>query len=44
MNLSIVGIGYVGTVCSACFAEEGHNVIGVDVDKCLTKINGIKIV
>jgi len=37
MNLSVVGLGYVGAVCSACFAKEGHNVIGVDVDK--TKID-----
>lgn len=33
MNLSVVGLGYVGAVCSACFANEGHNVIGVDIDK-----------
>ncbi len=33
MNISVVGLGYVGAVCSACFANEGHNVIGMDVDK-----------
>lgn len=33
MNISVVGLGYVGVVCSACFAREGHNIIGVDVDK-----------
>jgi GDP-mannose 6-dehydrogenase len=33
MNLSVVGLGYVGAVCSACFANEGHNVIGVDIDR-----------
>jgi len=33
MNLSVVGLGYVGAVCSACFSNEGNNVIGVDIDK-----------
>ena len=32
MNISIVGLGYVGTVCCACFANEGYNVIGMDID------------
>jgi GDP-mannose 6-dehydrogenase len=26
-------MGYVGAVCSACFASEGHHVIGVDPQK-----------
>jgi GDP-mannose 6-dehydrogenase len=32
MKLSILGLGYVGTVTSACFARDGHDVIGVDIN------------
>ena len=43
MNISIVGLGYVGAVCSACFANEGHNVIGMDIDRVkVDLINGGK--
>ena len=30
MRVVVVGLGYVGSVCSACLAERGHDVVGVD--------------
>lgn len=33
MNISVVGTGYVGLVVSACLAENGNQVIAVDIDE-----------
>ncbi|MGH7557857.1 MAG: nucleotide sugar dehydrogenase [Gemmatimonadota bacterium] len=32
MNVSVFGLGYVGSVTAACLAQEGHDVVGVDVN------------
>jgi len=33
MNISIIGVGYVGIVTGTCFAETGNNVICMDIDE-----------
>ena len=38
MRLSVFGLGYVGCVSAACFAREGHEVTGVDVNPVKVEI------
>ncbi|MES2506871.1 MAG: nucleotide sugar dehydrogenase [Verrucomicrobiota bacterium] len=33
MNVSIFGLGYVGAVTAGCLAEQGHGIIGADVQQ-----------
>jgi UDPglucose 6-dehydrogenase len=39
-NISVIGVGYVGIVTAACFADLGNRVIALDVDK--RKIEDLK--
>ena len=32
MNISVFGLGYVGTVCAGCLVSRGHTVVGVDIN------------
>ncbi len=32
MNITVLGLGYVGCISAACLAQQGHRVFGVDVN------------
>ena len=39
-NICVVGVGYVGIITAACFADLGNNVVALDIDE--NKIAGLK--
>ena len=40
MRITVLGLGYVGTITAAGLASKGHDVIGVDVDE--SKVESIR--
>jgi len=40
MRISVIGVGYVGLVTGACFAETGNDVVCMDIDK--ERVKGLK--
>ena len=43
MRVTVFGLGYVGVVTSACLTDDGHHVVGVDVnaDKVASLADGL---
>lgn len=39
-NICVVGVGYVGIITAACFADLGNKVVALDIDK--DKIAGLR--
>jgi len=39
-RICVVGVGYVGLVTSACFADLGNNIVALDIDQ--KRIEGLK--
>ncbi|NUT35836.1 MAG: GDP-mannose dehydrogenase, partial [Hamadaea sp.] len=40
MRISVIGLGYVGSVSAACLAARGHEVVGVDVNPVKAELVG----
>ena len=40
MKITVVGLGYVGTVAAAALAGAGHDVLGIDIDRSRTDMLG----
>ncbi len=38
MNICVIGVGYVGLVAGTCFAENGNEVVCVDIDESKIKV------
>ena len=38
MKITVVGLGYVGTVAAAALAGAGHDVLGIDIDRSRTDL------
>ncbi|MBI2165148.1 MAG: UDP-glucose/GDP-mannose dehydrogenase family protein [Chloroflexi bacterium] len=43
MDLAVIGAGHVGLVTSACFAQMGHRVIGVDKEHKVTQLREVDL-
>ena len=49
MKVSVFGIGYVGTVLAGCLAEDGHEIVAVDIGGtharfALARIDGRRVI